>query len=306
MSIFALDADGTHLGAAYGDPQVRTRSVGRYYGWRSYFHGGPQDLPRDTPRDRIQPIRGAHLSAPFRSTTTRDWRIGVSIPVFQPASGAASETPVFAGVLVFSVDIGHFDFLATSAVQDRPSHERFAVLVDARADGVGGRIVFHPYFTEVAPADPNEPGRSAARLLIGRDLLGRMTRDWSVVYRDPLGHAPGGGAYQGPWIAAAQPLQLPGKTGTAGQAMGPDGLVVLVQERSDAATGPVVQMGRELVADGVLALLAIAAMVAIVWFLALHTRPGRPDRQLPAPLLSGAPRPLRERSTLSESGPEHG
>ena len=43
-SIFVLDTEGTHLAAAYVDDES-TKSVGLYFGWRSYFHGGPEDLP---------------------------------------------------------------------------------------------------------------------------------------------------------------------------------------------------------------------------------------------------------------------
>ncbi len=144
VSMFALDAEGTHLGAAYADPDVRTKSVGRYFAWRSYFHGGPQDLPRDTPRARITPAVRPHLSAPFRSTTTDAWRVGVTAPLFDSQDDQA----VFAGVLVLSVDFGRFDFLA----EPQAGRDRFAVLVDVRQGEAAGRIVLHPYFAD--PVDP--------------------------------------------------------------------------------------------------------------------------------------------------------
>src|SRR4029079_1621234 len=106
-SVFALDARGTHLAAAYAD-RDQSKAVGRYYAWRSYFQGG-QDLPRDTPLDHITPIASPHFSAVFRSTTTRGWRGGVSVPLYEPRGGQQA----FLGVLVFSVDVGDFDFLAT-------------------------------------------------------------------------------------------------------------------------------------------------------------------------------------------------
>jgi hypothetical protein len=285
VSMFALDAEGTHLGAAYA-PDQPTKSVGRYFAWRSYFHGGPQDLPRDTPRARITPAVRPHLSAPFRSTTTEGWRVGVSAPLFE----VQDDQSVFAGALVLSVDFGEFEFLAES----QAGRDRFAVLVDLREGEPAGRIVLHPYFADLGPVDPNDPRRSGSHPFIDRAVLERMTKDWRVDYRDPLGKAPSGSTYQGAWIAAAQPLR-------------PEGLVVLVQERSAAATGPVEQLGRHLVGEGLLAVLAIALTVAALWFVVLRGRAPRGERRPPPePALALDPRPLRDRSTLSESGGDRG
>jgi hypothetical protein len=293
-SIFALDAQGTHLAAAYAD-RDQTKAVGRYYAWRSYFHGGPQDLPRDTPRERITPIASPHFSAVFRSTTTRGWRVGVSVPLHERGG-----QPTFLGVLVFSVDVGDFDFLATGG-EDRPVGDRFAVLVDARGGQGQGRILSHPYFADSRSVDPAELS-GAARPLIEVGLLERMTQDWRLAYRDPLGRAPGGAAYGGTWIAAAQQLHVPA---SAPEPAGAPGLMVLVQERADGATGPVERLGRRLVTDGVLALVAIAATVGVLWFLALGGRWRRARVAAdPAPASPG-PRALRDRSTLSEAS-EHG
>jgi hypothetical protein len=293
-SIFALDAQGTHLAAAYAD-RDQTRAVGRYYAWRSYFHGGPQDLPGDTPRDRITPIGEPHLSAVFRSTTTRGWRVGATIPLYETPG------PVFLGVLVLSVDVGDFDFLANAGTDEQPAGDRFAVLVDARAGQGSGRILYHPYFADGRSADPADPAR--AHPLIDARLLERMTHDWRLAYRDPLGLAPGGAAYGGTWIAAAQQIVLP--SGKTPEPAGAPGLMVLVQERADGATGPVEHMGRRLVTDGLLAVLAIAVTVAGLWFFALggRWRRARADAD-PAPASPG-PRALRDRSTLSEAS-EHG
>jgi hypothetical protein len=284
VSIFAVDAEGTHLGAAYSDPETQTRSVGRYYAWRSYFHGGPGDLPRETPRGQVTPLARPHLSAPYRSTTTNGWRVGVATPLQRSRGG----TPSFAGVLVFSVDLGDFDLLA---VDGQPARDRFAALVDVREGEGGGRIVLHPYFADLAGGEGAGPPERA-RPLVDRQLLGRLSEEWRLSYRDPLGDEPGGAAYRGPWIAAAQPLHLPG----------PAGLVVLVQERSDAATAPVEALGSKLLREGALALLAVGLAMAGLWLLALRARTGRAER---APASETAttvgPRALRDRSTLSEA-----
>ena len=162
--------------------------------------------------------------------------------------------------------------------------------------------MLHPYFADLGPVDTNDPRAPGAQPFVDRAVLERMTSDWRVGYQDPLGRAPGGAAYQGAWIAAAQPLRLPGG--------GAESMMVLVQERSAAATGPVEQLGRHLVGEGLLAVLAIALTVAALWFIVLRGRIGRGDRSArPAPsepTLAVDPRPLRDRSTLSESGPDRG
>jgi len=137
-------------------------------------------------------------------------------------------------------------------------------------------------------------------------LLERMTWDWQLAYRDPLGLTAGGAAYRGTWIAAAQQLHLPASTAAASDPQASPGLMVLVQERADAATGPVERLGRRLVTDGLLALVAIAATVGGLWFLALRGRSRRARGEVSPALPSTGPRPLRDRSTLSEASTGHG
>jgi hypothetical protein len=296
VSIFALDGDGTALAVAYSDPRVTTRTVGRYFAWRPYFHGGPHDLPSDTPRAQITPIDRPSQSVPYRAVGTDAWRVGVSTPLFDHRGGQ----PAFAGVLVFSVDIGNFDYLS---VDGQPSRDRFAVLVDARDRDTGGRIVVHPYFAEVAPEDPDEPRAKSPRPVIARETLRLMAHDWRLLYQDPCALAPRGDGYRGTWIAATHPMRLSGAG--ADQPSEPDGLIVLVQERAGAATGPVEALGRQLMAEGALALSAIGFAVGAVWFFALRGR-ARPDRaDVQGAAVVAGPRALRDRSTLSETDPEH-
>jgi hypothetical protein len=290
-SVFVVDARGTIVAVAYDSPAVRSKSIGRYFAWRTYFHGGPVDLPRDTPRSRIAPIDRARLSAPWESSTTRHWRVGVSVPLLAGAGPGAARP--FLGVLVFSVDVGDFDFLSTAG---HAGADRFAVLVDGRHGQAGGRILHHPAFTRQGTGDPQESARAGPLPLVPREVLDRARGDAPLAYEDPLGLVPGGEAYRGAWIAAAQPLAL----------QAPGGLVVLVQERADAVTRPVELLGRGLVGEGLLALLAIAIAVPALWFVALARRESR--AAAPAARARGAAAPppaaLRDRSTISEnSGP---
>jgi hypothetical protein len=281
--VFVVDAGGTVVSAVYDSPTIVTKSVGRYYAWRTYFHGGPVDLPRDTPRARIQPLGRPHLSAPFESSTTNTWRLGVSVPLLDEAGA-------FAGLLVYSVDAGDFEFLR---VAERPVKDRFAVLVHASGGQDTGQILLHPALAQATSGDPQEGRREGPLPRVGRELLERMTHDWSLAYEDPLGDTPAGLAYRGTWIAAAHPLNLHPS----------DGLMVVVQERSDAVTRPVEELGRHLFVEGLLALLAIGATVSVLWLVALGRREARADAHDERPRAGAAhpPRALRDRSTISDT-----
>ena len=63
-SMFITDAKGTIISAI---PVHRENSlVGQNYAWRGYFHGGLDDLPRDTPIESLTPIADTiGLSTPY-------------------------------------------------------------------------------------------------------------------------------------------------------------------------------------------------------------------------------------------------
>jgi hypothetical protein len=123
--------------------------------------------------------------------------------------------------------------------------------------------------------------------MVPRSVLERMTRDWRLAYRDPLAALRTGRAYEGTWLAAAQPVGLHRAAG----------LTVVVQERSRGVTGPVEDLGRRLLGEGLLALAAVAVAVPVLWFLALGRREAKRAREAP----SAGPPALRDRSTGPES-----
>ncbi len=82
-SMFVTDANGTIVSIAYDATVSRDdNSAGRNYSYRTYFHGGQNDLSRDTPIDSIEPLQKTHLSAPFRSTATYLFKVAISLPIF--------------------------------------------------------------------------------------------------------------------------------------------------------------------------------------------------------------------------------
>ena len=207
VSMFVLNDAGTLVAVAYSRPGVVSKSIGRYYGWRTYFNGETKDRPRATRRQELSAISEAHLSAPFRSTTSRAWRLAVSAPV---VIGGVQR-----GVMVLTVDMGNFEFLN---VED----DRFATLVDLRTGGDFGRILVHPHFVDTGGDTTVSTGVSSDIPVdipadvptdVPVDVLRALETDWRMDYQDPIGKLPGAGKYDDRFLTAAQPMYMPGGSG---------------------------------------------------------------------------------------------
>jgi hypothetical protein len=253
-SMFALDADGTMLASVY-NPSLTTKSVGKNYSWRTYFHGGQQDLPPDTRPPTVRPIEKTHLSAMFQSTTTNLWKVAVSTPIYGSENGHQQ----LVGVMALTVNLGDFAYIRS---KNRKHH--FAVLVDGRPGQRMGTVLQHPLF------DDNRALRSDYR--VSAQQLGTLQSKTLQIYDDPLGKAPGGDDYRGAWIAAMEPVHLPDEGEASGgpNAMGSK-LIVLVQESYEAATAPVKQLGTRLVFEGILALCVVIVVIASLWFFVVRS-----------------------------------
>jgi hypothetical protein len=138
-SIFLTDRYGTQIAAAFDDDSPGD-SIGENRAFRTYFHGGPSDVP---PLPRVQlngkHIERTHLSGVFQSTTQKTWKVAISTPIFREADGGKQ----FEGILALTVHLGDFE-VSQSAMPS--SRDRFAVLVDGRAGDEQGTILQHPLF----------------------------------------------------------------------------------------------------------------------------------------------------------------
>jgi serine/threonine protein kinase len=251
-SMFVLDAAGTQVAAAFsgGEP---SRSIGRNLAFRTYFHGGPIDLP-ETVRvgEALKPITDTHLSAVFQSTTTGLWKIAVSTPI-KRTTNDREET---IGYFVITVNMGDFEVFQ----QVQPdAHYRLAALVDGRPGQHTGVILQHPLFAELDRQGDRLPD-SFREYRVSIDANGEMR---SKHYRDPLANDPEGRSYRGQWIASAEPVVLIGETK-------PSGLVVLVQEDYQQVTGPVRQLGQRLLREGMLAFAVVVLVTGLVWLAVLR------------------------------------
>jgi len=247
-SWFVTGPTGTHLASAFDSPP-RQSPLGRNFGWRSYFHGGPADLTPDSRGPPAQAIRDTHLSAVFQSTATKTWKVAISTPVFQEER--------FLGVVALTVELGGF-------VKFAGTPRQFAVLVDGREGPNRGVILQHPLYDQMLQTRDALPARFSRY----RVSLDQWRSEEVVRYQDPLREDQAGAAYAQDWIAARADVLLRPAAHDAGQEMsGRDtGLVVLAQESYREAAAPVHQLGRRLAREGLVALAVVVAVVIVLWY----------------------------------------
>lgn len=260
-SWFVTDAYGTQLAAAFAEANV-SNTVGHNYGWRTYFHGQPDDLiQRHQVGDRevllYEParadrhIREVHLSSPFQSKATNRWKVAVTAPVL-----SGSE---FVGIVALTVDIGAFLRF------DEGTRSFFAAFVDGRRGAREGMILEHPLFAEVLAAQGRLPDSFSEK----RIRLTQFRDRGSVDYHDPLADEEVGGHYRRRWIAALAPVAL--EMRRAGERIQVDtGLKVIVQEDFEAAVAPVRQLGQRLFREGLIALAAVVGVTLAMWWVVLR------------------------------------
>ncbi len=255
-SLFVVDRRGTMVADAYAE-DVTTRSVGRNYSWRTYFHGGPEDREPIRPFELPAVIATTHLSAVFKSSTTERWKVAISTPIIARSD---PEQPIL-GVLALTINVGDF-----AIFRNRPeTTDYFAILIDNRAGQRHGTILQHPLFRQQPPARD---------FYVSEPQLAGIQHEAFYPYQDPLAEAPGGRAYSGRWIAAAEAVNLP-RRGSRPRGNGRTDLLVLVQVQADVATAPVRQLGRRLTFDGLIALTLVVSAVAALWIIVFRI-PGHP------------------------------
>ena len=254
-SIFVADRYGTQVAAAH-DENVTSRAIGRNFAHRTYFHGGTAELP-PFPRSsaNAKHIQKTTLSAVYKSSTTKMWRVAISTPIFRQQDGRE----VFDGVLVMTVNLGDFEFFRVNQGQNL---QRFPVLVDGRAGEDTGKILQHPLFDRLLDSRRHLP-EEFPEYRVPESLLSGKT---GQLYRDPLSQHEAGKDFAQQWIAAAAPVRTPGSSNGERTT----GLMVLVQEDYDRVISPVQDLGRRLVREGILALCVIVVTSATLWYFVLR------------------------------------
>ena len=286
-TMFVTDAHGTILGIAYKKQVSREEnSAGKNFSYRTYFHGGRVDKPKDTTNIiEMSPIASTHLSAAFPSTATRLWKVAISTPIYLSDDRSKPDA-----IFVTTVNLGDFELL-----QSKEGSDQIAVLLEAREGPEQGTILQHPLMDTRRKSGVKAEGQ---KYQISKDLLQRLLMGGDVDYDDPLATASDGEYYEGPWVAAVQPVAVPhdetkevdqgGLTDppvpptilpddSVSEAKEEADLLVLVQYRLKKVNAPVFEMQTALLREGLLAIISILIVTFTLWFFV--QRVGKPHHR---------------------------
>jgi hypothetical protein len=262
---FVTDRRGTIIAVAYAeDSGPYQSSLGGNYVYRTYFHGGAEDLPLPLEGTIPLPIRNTHLSSPFSSMATGLWKVAVSTPIRLPGStqeGSTQEDPDF--LFVATINLGEFRLLDKTT----DSASELAVLVDSRPMEFG-TILQHPLMDR-RMATTGSFGTE--RYVVAAQDLRPLLREGLLDYRDPMARAPGGDPYVGSWIATAQRVTLP--IGTFEDVTEPreaSSLAVLVQYKLERVLRPVGVMMETLLLLGAVTIGSILVVMAGLWYFVMR------------------------------------
>ncbi|MEA1952509.1 MAG: serine/threonine protein kinase, partial [Planctomycetota bacterium] len=102
---FLNDADGVQVARSpeRNESGLYFHTIGKYYGWRSYFHGGPTDEDKTWSAPAGTHIRKTHLSDVFVSQAIDRWVVAVSAPIY---SNNDRKTGRFLGTVSLLVEVG--------------------------------------------------------------------------------------------------------------------------------------------------------------------------------------------------------
>ncbi|MBX3441131.1 MAG: protein kinase [Planctomyces sp.] len=245
-SIFVANAVGFQV---YRQP--RDATIGGDFAWRDYFHGQGRELPRGT---RAQPRTAPGISRAYRSSSSRQYKVAVSVPIWN-----RDRTRVV-GVLARTINLN--DLLnqwearirarddAGPALPSDAVRDRFLALADLR--DTPAHLLDHPWMSEQDSEELEDEQLKNRLQLTDEQTHLLRTRDRDAHYVDPL--ADQDPRFRGPWLAAFSPV-------------GTSGWVAIVQELRAVAVEPVNELRNVFLRYGVLALLAFIAVFALLWML---------------------------------------
>ena len=245
-----------------------SETIGHNYAWRSFFHGGPADLPRGQRPPPGTYLQRPQLSAVFQSEAHDQWIVAVAAPVFEESG----QEKKFLGVLALTVRVGRF--LELESGQDRFARSQRAILVDERPGDHEGVILQHPLFERIE----NLAGIDFGRYRIPRELL-PDSPEKGLDFSDPLA-----GLYEElgielparRWLAQAAPVRVWGE---------PVGWWVVVEEAYDHYEGTIGwtmgRLQRGLMYYGLLGAGSVLVVFGAVWVLVLRLLRTNNHRRVP-------------------------
>ena len=276
-SWFVTDARGTMLAGVFRDPEGSV--VGNNYAWRAYFHGGPEDLPKDA--RPAYPLQQPRLSPVFQSTATDTWKFAISAPIRN--DGATI------GLLAITEELGEI-------VRFPSSPDQCAMLVDGRPGKFQGVVLDHPLLDQILTEQASIPNRFS-RYRAHLDAIRDRPTDTCT---DPLAADPLGADFRGQWIVGSANvlMDLPGHDRP--QAID-TGWVMLVQSRAATANRAIENLAHHLYREGVSALLGFLAVMVLMWLLVVQfSRRSHSKLAAAAASLTSPPASVHTRDTLEQ------
>jgi len=262
-TMFIVDLKGSIISIAYDELVIEDQnSAGRNFAYRTYFHGGDNDLPPDTPIGSISPLTTTHLSSAFQSTATGLWKIAFSTPIYAQGSADGDGPREIVGIFVATTNLGDFELLRADEQSDQ-----LAVVIDARSGPLRGTVLQHPLMDSRRRVGEAMAGE---RFQVSDQLLNDLIAGNDVDYRDPLAEAGDGAEYKGSWLAAVTQIALPQNEDAVMDSDGSEqahtDMLVLVQYRLSKVFEPVGFMKQQLLVEGALAVLSVVFVTFLMWY----------------------------------------
>ncbi|TWU04338.1 serine/threonine protein kinase [Stieleria varia] len=274
-SMFVTDKNGTILSIAYANPVTREKSsAGRNFAYRTYFHALPNDLPKDTPIESVEPLKYTHLSSAFSSDATGIWKVAVSLPIYIGENGElikaddeeVDEDAEPDAVFVVTTNLGKFDLL-----QGGEGANLIAALVEARQGPLRGTILQHPYLEERLATGIEHKGQVYR---VQHKTMDKLVAGGDIDYVDPVSSGDDSENYAGNWLVAMEPVALPAADDLGTERRPGDSkasLMVLVQYRLAKVFAPVGAMQSELLWEGATAVLSVLLIILFLWYFVRRT-----------------------------------
>lgn len=291
---FVCDATGVQLVRL----PVDSKTIGRNFGFRDYFHGRGADLAPDTAG--LKPVEAPYQSIVFVGKSSRRRQVAFSAPIRGP-SPDPKQAPVL-GVLACTVELGSFAELRSSKQEGA---DQLAMLVDVRPDenGKAGSVLEHPYLNKLLKSSEHRDdppklyvnGTQVARLQELIDLQ-KQQRQLEEQHEEAVEAAddaqaaspetvkleakleetasqaaaksfdadyedPVGADYDGRWLAALEPVVLVDAT----RGVRDTGWVVIIQERYESVIRPIYDLGSQLMRRALVALGVVLGVITALW-----------------------------------------
>jgi len=248
-SWFLQDANGIQR---WRSPES-SKTMDQSYAYRVYFHGLDADYPKDQVPTDVMPIQRPHISTAYRSSTTGEFVVALSVPVFEHAANhkdgqviaVLSRTLLLADLLK--------DYEKGLQSQGNPQGRKLA-LVDRRT----WSLLAHRWMSEANLKQIDDP---AKELRLNDDLIEHLISENGAAsdrvsnYHDPVATF-AEQEYGGLWLAAFCPI-------------GDTHWIAAVQEPRGSVEHPVDTLRERLMWTGAGGMMLVSVLVAGVWWLLL-------------------------------------